>query len=366
MLMIIGYVLDDTLDKPDGVQQAVVSLAEYMRSLGHEVHYIVADTKRRDLKNIHSVTKLLSLKFNGNSTRTPLVASGREINKLLSAVDFDVLHVQLPYSPLMAGRVIKRANTKTKIVGTFHILPYNVVSKIGTRILGLWLSRNKKRFNSAYAVSQPALDFMKSSFGIDGQVLPNPVDYNFFHKHAVKKRKNVKKKVLFVGRFDTRKGVKQLVLAYEKLSPMIKDKIELTMSGKGPLRNGLVVYARQNDLDIKFPGFISDEQKAKSMAQADVAIFPSTAGESFGIVLVEAMSSGAGVTIGGDNPGYASVLAPWPGTLFDASSPSSIAGKITELVSNDKNRLEIGQSQHEAVKQYDVVSVAKKLLKEAY
>ncbi len=364
--MTIGYVLDDTLDKPDGVQQAVIVIAERMRALGHDVHYIVAETKRKDLKNVHSVSKLIPFKFNGNSTRTPLISSKRKIKRLLKENKFDVLHVQMPYSPLMAGRVIKLADKETKIVGTFHILPYSWVSRVGTTILGYWLSRNKKRFDKVYAVSPPALEFMKNNFGVEGSVIPNPVDYNFFHKQAVKKRSLKKKRIIFVGRFETRKGVRQLVEAYELLTEEVRSKIELKMAGKGPLLNELRQYSKQKRLDIKFPGFISDEQKAKSLAQADIAIFPSTSGESFGIVLTEAMSAGAGITLGGNNPGYSSVLTPWPYTLFDATDPVKIAGKITELTTNDKKRLEIGQSQHQAVKQYDINTVVDKLLKQAY
>ena len=72
----IGYLLDDTLDKPDGVQQYVLAVGEYFRAKGHDVHYLVADTHRTDIKNVHSLGRFVSLKFNGNSVRTPLPASG--------------------------------------------------------------------------------------------------------------------------------------------------------------------------------------------------------------------------------------------------------------------------------------------------
>jgi len=364
--MTIGYVLDDTLNKPDGVQVAMIAIAEQMRSRGHDVHYIVTNTKRRDLKNVHSMTRSLSFKFNGNSTRTPLPASKRQIKKLLNKVQFDVLHVQMPYSPLLSARVMRLASSKTRIIGTFHILPYGISSKVGTKLLGLWLKNSKKRFDKVYAVSPPAQAFMRKSFGIDGGVLPNPVDYGFFHKHSVKKGLKGKKKILFVGRFDKRKGVRQLVKAYEQLGSSVKDKIVLIMAGRGPVRKELVQYAKKHDLNIEFPGFVSEVKKAKLMAEADIAVFPSTGGESFGIVLIEAMSANAGVTIGGDNPGYSSVLSPWPYTLFDPNDIQKFSGHLTELITNDKQRLEIGLSQHEAVKQYDIKLVVDKLLRDAY
>jgi len=363
--MILGYVLDDTLDKEDGVQKAVIDIAEHMRSLGHDVHYIVPDTKRTDLKNVHSVARIMSMKFNGNSVRTPLPASRRKIKQLMRGVAFDAIHVQMPYSPLLAARVVRYAPPRTRIVGTFHILPYNWTARFGTKLLGMWLWRNKKRFNTVYAVSPPALRFMQQDFGLDGSVLPNPVDYEFFNSYATK-QKNSTTKIIFVGRFEERKGVKQLVEAYSLLDEDTRNSIELKMCGKGPLLEELKAAASGTVLDIKFPGFISDEQKAQFLAESDIAIFPSTGGESFGIVLTEAMAAGAGVTLGGNNPGYASVLEPWPEALFDATSPQSIADKITEVSKNRTKYTEIGKSQQKAVEQYDINVVANHLLQNAY
>mgnify|MGYP001579316930 FL=1 len=86
----IAYLLDDTLDKPDGVQQCVITIGEYMRSIGHDVHYIVAESKRSDLQNIHPLAKFVSLKFNGNSVRTPLPVSKRRIRQHLDQLDIDL------------------------------------------------------------------------------------------------------------------------------------------------------------------------------------------------------------------------------------------------------------------------------------
>ncbi len=357
--MTIGYVLDDTLDKSDGVQQAVIAIAENMRSLGHEVHYIVPYTERTDLENIHSIAKIISLKFNGNSTRTPIWSSKKVIKKLFKEVTFDVLHVQMPYSPIMSARVMKMAPKTTKIFGTFHILPYSTVSRIGTKILGAILYRSNKRFDAVFAVSPPALLFMKNTFRLDGRVIANPVDYNFFNKHATT-NKNTRTRIVFLGRFDERKGVKQLVEAYKIVKR--KENIELILCGKGPLMKNLENESKALQLGIQFTGFVTDEQKAQYLASADIAVFPSTGGESFGIVLAEAMAAGAGITIGGNNPGYTSVLEQWPETLFDPNNLDEFAEKLQEFVVDVKKRETIGRSQHDVVKLYDVKSITKQLL----
>lgn len=361
--MTIGYILDDTLDKPDGVQQAMIAIAEAMRAKGHDVHYIVPYTARKDLQNVHSIARLISLKFNGNSIRTPIWTSNKRINQLFSDVTFDILHVQMPYSPIMAARVIQRVPKSVKIVGTFHILPYGRLARIGTRILGFVLHRSKRLISSAYAVSEPAKQFMEESFGLSGGVMANPVDYGFYHGYSVFADSN-SQKIVYVGRFDERKGVKQLVRAINLIEH--KDSLKVVMCGSGPLLNEIQTYAKEHELLIDFPGFVSEDEKARQLASATIAVFPSTGGESFGIVLTEAMSAGAGITIGGNNPGYASVLGPWPDTLFNPNNIQEFANLLQELLINPEKRYKIGKKQHESVKQYDIKIIVERLLREAY
>lgn len=356
----IGYILDDTLDVSDGVQQAVLLIGETMRERGHDVHYITSTTERTDLRNVHVVADSIALKFNGNSVRTPRPASKKIIQRLFGDVKFDVLHVQAPYSPVLAARVIRLAPESAKIISTFHILPYSWISRIGTRLLSALLKSSLKKIDQAYAVSGPALKFMQQSFKLDGEVLPNPVRYKFFANAKKQNVKNERPKIIYVGRFDERKGVVQLAKGYKILTQKGLD-VELTMCGKGSLWQEINEYSRKNKLKIKLPGFVSEETKADLLASADIAIFPSLSGESFGIVLTEAMSAGAGVTLGGNNPGYTSVLTQWPETLFDAKSPENIADILEKFIQDDKLLLSIGSKQHEAVKQYDISKIADKL-----
>jgi phosphatidylinositol alpha-mannosyltransferase len=197
--MIIGLLLDDTLDRSDGVQQSVLAIGKELSKRKHEVHYVVAETERTDIDNVHSMGSSISLKFNGNSVRTPMPISTRKIVALFSEVKFDVLHVQMPFSPVFSARILNNAPKGIKKYGTFHILPYNNFSKYGTGLLGRALKKTLKDFNNVFAVSKPANDFMYSSFGVKGTVLPNPVDYSFFH--SFKKQKKTKTQIVFIGRF---------------------------------------------------------------------------------------------------------------------------------------------------------------------
>jgi phosphatidylinositol alpha-mannosyltransferase len=164
--MIIGFVLDDSLDKPDGVQQAVLTTGEWLRSQGHDVHYLVGHTDRTDIQNVHSLAKTLRVKFNGNTMGTPLPASSSQLKTFFSQNSFDILHVQMPYSPFFAAKVIKLAPKTTKIIGTFHILPYTKFSSLATKQLSRLLRSSLKRFDAFVSVSGPA-----AKFGKQGNVL---------------------------------------------------------------------------------------------------------------------------------------------------------------------------------------------------
>lgn len=358
--MTIGFVLDDTLDVADGVQAAILALGKELSERGHDVHYLVTETKRTDIRNIHSMTKSVALKFNGNSVRTPRFTSKKKVIALFEQVKFDVLHVQMPFSPLFASRIVKYAPKDTKIIGTFHILPYGWLASKGTHVLG-WLQKNTiKKFDTVFAVSEPAQVFMRRCYGVKGNVLPNPVNYHFFNQQ--KKLYTNKKSIVFVGRFEQRKGVLHLIKAYSRLPESILNTSELIMCGKGPLLVDAKNFAHTKDCNVAFPGFVSDEEKAQYLANADIAVFPSISGESFGIVLAEAMSAGAGVTVGGNNPGYASVLGEWPDTLFDPNDTTMFTKTLRLFLTDTQKRKKIGSLQHDAVKKYDIKKVVDRLM----
>jgi phosphatidylinositol alpha-mannosyltransferase len=140
-----------------------------------------------------------------------------------------------------------------------------------------------------------------------------------------------------------------------------KDNSELVMCGKGPLWGEITSDPKYKIPNINFPGFVTEEQKAKYLASADIAVFPSTGGESFGIVLTEAMSAGAGVTLGGNNPGYSSVLGDWPETLFDPDNIEEFARTLDRFLNSVSLRDRVGSLQHKAVVKYDIARICEQL-----
>lgn len=363
--MKIGFVIDDTLDKTDGVQQYVLTLGAWFKNKGHEVHYLAGETYRTDVPHVHSLSRNLSVKFNQNRLSIPLPVSRLAISKLLKAENFDVLHVQMPYSPFLAAKIIKAAGHRTAVVGTFHILPFSNLEKFGTHLLGLWLRRNLRRFDATIAVSEAAAKFANSSFGINPVVLPNVInllDFQTFPRSTTKPKLLT---IVFLGRLVPRKGVMQLLQALTFLPAATRARIQLRIAGKGPLLPGLQEYVNKNNLKdvVAFEGFVSEKDKPAFLNAADIAIFPALGGESFGIVLIEAMAARAGVVMGGNNPGYRTVLKDWPDTLVDASDSEMMSKQLSKLIANPELRDRIHAQQQEAVVSYDVATVSTEILK---
>lgn len=359
----IGFVLDDGLDKPDGVQQYVLTLGGWLMSQGHYVRYLVGGTRRTDIKEAIPMTRNISVRFNGNSLSTPLPASPVKIRKVLKREKFDILHVQVPYSPLMAARVVSAAPKTTRIIGTFHVLPTGKMQYYATKSLGFVLRGNLKKFDKFLSVSGPAKRFAKESFGIDSEILPNPVDIKKFKKPAAPRGENVN--ILFLGRLVPRKGCIHLLEAIDIL--LKKDglsKIRVDICGSGHQHDHLLNFINSSRLKgvATMHGFVSEKQKIDFLNKADLAVFPSTSGESFGIVLIEAMAAGSGVVLAGNNPGYSSVLASVPDSLFNPADTRGLSEKMYELIKNTARFNLMHDEQKELVKKFDVNQVGRKLL----
>lgn len=362
----IGLVLDTSLDPPDGVQQYVIGVGEWLRSQGHDVHYLVGETRHRDLPNVHSLTRNISVVFNGNRTTIPLPARPKRLRAVLRKYDFDILHVQTPHSPFMAQPLIMRASSRTAVVGTFHIAAYSRLVTTGNWLLGWWLRPSLRRIDRMVSVSSAAAAFAKLTFHKDTQVLPNVFDYRLFHEAKPFERYNDDKlTILFFGRLVPRKGGRVLLeafalLAKEKNMPPMR----LVICGKGPDLPRLHKFANQHDLQdaVEFTGFVPEEDKPRFYASADITVFPSSGGESFGIVLLEAMASGRACVLAGDNPGYRSVIDARPELLFKPDDSQGLARILSKYIHDKAGREAAGDWGARHTKQFDKAVVGKKLL----
>ncbi|WP_435299274.1 glycosyltransferase family 4 protein [Timonella sp. A28] len=368
----IGLVIDDSLDSTDGVQQHVLTLGRWLTGKGHTVHYLTSTTKRTDVPRIHSLAKNLRLKFNGNRLGIPLPASSEPIKELFDTVEFDVLHIHMPYSPFMAGRVIAHAPRTTTIVGTFHILPWSWLTKYGTKVLG-WIQRKQlQRFKQVIAVSSPAAAFAREALQVSPIVIGNPVrvlGYENAHKAEMERAQqhpaeDAPVRIFFLGRLVERKGISELLAACRRLVDITDTPFEIVVGGKGPLYDELMTYIATHGLDkiTSFIGYVAEDDKAELLAQSDIVALPSTGGESFGISVVEALAACRGVVIAGDNPGYRTVMDSLEDQLIDARDTEAFALMLKRYVENRDERTAASKRQVEQARRFDVDYIGRKVI----
>jgi phosphatidylinositol alpha-mannosyltransferase len=371
--MKVAFVIDDSLDKPDGVQAYVRSLAAYLGKAGHEVHVLcsgAAGEPPPGVTAVHSVTRNVGVNFNGNSLRTPVPASRSRIRALLEAQRFDVIHVMSPHSPFFAARVVDEARAlqarTVRIVGSFVILPDGRTSDFGTRALGKALRRNVRRFDAFTGLSGPATEFATAAYGVECVTSPAPIDVEAMRAQAQAKPWAAPAGggvvVAFLGRLVERKGVLELVEALAAIPYTLRENLQVRIGGRGPLLEQVKAAVESHGLAdvVTLEGFVSDEDKAGFLAAADIAVFPATGGESFGIVLIEAMAAGSGAVLAGNNPGYAWTMDD-PQAVVDPTNAESFAAALTALISNPHERAALHARQQQRVAEFDLSTVGQQI-----
>lgn len=363
MPLTIGFVFDDTLDVLDGVQQHIVTLGEELRRRGHDVHYLVGETHDSPVPDTHPLSRNVMVRFNGNRMRIPLPANRARIRRTLADHDFDILHVQAPYSPFMAGRVLSLAAPATGVVATYHIASADLASRVGGRLLGLIDASTHRRVDEVVAVSQVAARYAETTAHARGVVIPNPVDVRKYAAASMTRPSEPDGPLaVFLGRFVPRKGAELLLdaIAYGEAHDLFPEGFHIRFAGKGPLLDECRRRAAALRTPVEFLGFVEEEDKPALLADADVAVFPATGGESFGIVLLEAIASGAGVTLAGDNPGYRSTLLDDRDALFDvgADHARTLAERIRRALTDPDWAQALHGRELGLLARYDVATVA--------
>lgn len=308
--MRIGLVCPYNFFRPGGVQICISELAEELTARGHYVR-IIAPNSRQVPKDLASNIILL-----GNSTElnTPfhtkadlgMSISTEKIDTLLAQEKFDVLHVHEPGIPVLGVQLLARS--KTANVGTMHAtLPEGMVSKSFEKIMTPFAKYIEPRLHAITAVSEVAKNIAKG-YAPDAEivVVPNGIRLDKYRNTHAKKESPIKT-ILFIGRLERRKGARYLVEAFAELHKKHKN-IRLVIVGDGRHRSRLETQIeRLKVADVEFKGFVTETEKLRLLADADLFVSPALYGESFGIVLLEAMASSC-VTVAGNNPGYHSVM----------------------------------------------------------
>ena len=290
--MRIGMVCPYSFDVPGGVQSHVLQLAEVMRTRGHDVSVLAPSSPHVSLPDyVVSGGKAVPIPYNGSVARLRFgPATHRRVKRWLTDGDFDVLHLHEPNAPSLSMLALMIA--EGPIVATFHTsTTKSLTLSVFQGILRPWHEKIVGRI----AVSDLARRWQMEALGSDAVEIPNGVDVGSFAKASrLDGYPRPGKSVLFLGRFDEpRKGMAVLVAALPALVERFPD-VEILIVGRGD-EDELREEAGSLAGHLRFLGQVDDAEKAAAMRSADVYCAPNTGGESFGIVLVEAMAAGTAV-----------------------------------------------------------------------
>ena len=356
----IGFVLDDSIDRPDGVQQYLYTLSDYFIHQGHQVYFLSGQSSGQ-ISHSYSLAKNLTVRFNRNVLSIPIYANKVQIKNILADLNLDILHFQLPFSPILSRQIIK-LSPKTVKFGTFHIYSERKLENFASKILNLMIHRSIKQLDLIYALSKPAQDFAFNNFKIKSQVLAVPIKLD---KFSFKLEHDDQIKLVFLGRLVERKNCQLFIRAINLLALSQPDlNFQAQIIGDGPLKQSLKKmvssYGLQNR--IKFTGFVDENRKFKLLAQADLAVFPSLGSESFGIVLLEALSVQHPIVLASNNPGYSSVFHSLPNNLFDPNDAQQLSLKLKAFIFDKIQIQKTLKKQLELLNQFDVDTIGARIL----
>jgi len=309
--MKIGLVCPYDIAKGGGVQEIVFAMQTELMQRGHEAYVIAPRPRGYDeetAKNKHIILVGAATDFNSPLHTTVQVSAGmnEDIEAMLEEHKFDVLHFHEPWVPVLSRQILTRSNAVN--VATFHAkLPETMMSRTLVKVVTPYTKPLLKYIHEFTAVSESAAEYVCSLTDKPVALIPVGVDLDLYKAPARRCDNRKKKSIFYVGRLENRKGVKHMLYAFRMLQDKYPD-ITLNIAGNGPDREKLEMLARDLDLKhVNFLGFVTEKDKIKHLRNADLLCAPALYGESFGLVLLEAMATGL-VTVAGNNPGYAGVM----------------------------------------------------------
>lgn len=328
----IGLVCPYGWDTPGGVQAHIADLAEYLISQGHYVSVLAPTSGDSNLPDyLVSAGKPISIPYNGAVARILFgpIAFAR-VRHWISEGDFDVLHLHEPAIPSIS--LLACVAAEGPMVGTFHA---SAKKQKAIFAIGPILEPVIEKLTARIAVSEAARSTLTEHLETDAIVVPNGI----YAKRLANGKENpawLHETLGFIGRFEEpRKG---LALIIEALPEIIREfpKIRVLVAGPGDaeaFQEKIPSHVRSR---FEFLGRISEEEKADFLHSISLYVAPNTGGESFGIILAEALAGGAAV-VASDIPAFVSLLGDGDyGTLFESENVDSLAKTIIELL-HDKD-----------------------------
>ena len=359
--MRIGLVCPYTWDVPGGVQEHVRGLAEALIELGHEVSVIAPAEDESLLPDyVVSAGRAVPVPYNGSVARLAFgfVAASR-VRRWVKEGDFDVVHVHEPTAPSLS--LLACWVTDDPIVATVHTaIPRSRMLHVAQPILQSALEKISGRI----AVSEAARTTLVHHLGGDAVLIPNGVSVRRFEKaDPLPGWPGTGGALGFLGRIDEpRKGLATLLQAFVLMAPQ-RPGLRLLVAGPGDADEALDQVPADLRSRVAMLGQVSDEDKVRVLHSVDVFCAPNTGGESFGIVLAEAMAAGAPI-VASDLDAFRRVLRGGrSGELFETGSAASLAAAAGRLLDDPAWRASLASAASVAVRDYDWKVVARDVLR---
>jgi phosphatidylinositol alpha-mannosyltransferase len=355
--MRVGLVCPYTWAVPGGVQQHIRDLAEALMGLGHEVSVISPaddDTPLPDY--VVSAGRAVPVPYNGSVARLAFgFLSASRVRRWVKEGAFDVLHVHEPAAPSLSLLACWVADGP--IVATVHTAtPRSRVMHASAPALRTAL----EKVNGWIAVSEAARTTLVEHTGGDAVLIPNGVTVRRYEKASpLPGWPGAGGALGFLGRMDEpRKGLDVLLRAFETLGTQ-RPGLRLLIAGPGDTDDALEKVSAPLRERVIMLGQVTEDDKARAYHSVDVFCAPNTGGESFGIVLAEAMASGAPI-VASDLDAFRQVLRGGrAGELFETGDPGDLARAAGRLLDDPQRRADLSAAASEAVRVYDWPVVAR-------
>lgn len=333
--MKIGVVCPYDIGKPGGVQQLSRELAAHLRELGDEVVFVGAgETWFQGGSGLDDVTVPVgrTLSVRANESRAPVRLSPFGWRRVQHALaDVDVLHIHEPLVPMVGWMALSVA--KPRVV-TFHADAPPWVLPVYER--APWIS-NRLSNSVITAVSATAARSLPLKWG-EQHIVPNAIDVGSYDLPV----ERLGRRVAFLGRDEPRKGLSVLLDAWSEIRERVPD-CELVVMG---------VESSAHEAGIRFTGPVSGEEKRRLLGSSQVYVAPNLGGESFGIVVVEAMAAGCAV-VASDIPAFVDVTGGDAAVHVPVGDSSGFAAAVVDLLEDEPKAIALGESGRHRVQRFD-------------
>ena len=355
----IGICAPYDLARAGGVNSHIRAQARALRQLGHRVCVFGAASAPLS-DGEEAIGGCISLVVLGTETGIGVdPRAWSRVARLFRREQFDVVHVHEPLMPLVPWCATWQA--EVPVVATFH-----TYRERGHRFYPLsrpLLAPLMRRVSRRIAVSAVARETVARYFPGDYTIVPNGIDVDHFRRAAGRPSDltDDRPHVLYVGLLEPRKGVGHLIDAMALVKRDIP-RVRLVIVGNGPERDALGKRALAAGLDARFAGPVSDDHLPAYYQAADVVCAPALEGESFGIVLLEAMAAGRPVVASGID-GYVGLVghADCGARIVPPGDASALAREITTLLADAGLRRRLGAKGPAFAAGFDWEAVAKEL-----